>query len=496
MILNELYIETMKLEALTKIIQPLTVKGSTFEEVQGITYDSRKVRPGYLFVALRGEHENGLLYVSDAIARGAVAVVTESPQALPIHVSHIQVADARSALAEMSCAYFDSPSRSMQMIGVTGTNGKTTTSFLIKSILEQDGRVPGLIGTVRHEIGQRCIPAVRTTPEAPEVQSMLDQMRKAGCRSAVMEVSSHALAQKRVWGIDFDVAVFTNLTPEHLDYHQNMQQYFSAKAMLFSGLGLQEKRAVAVINIDDAWGQQLAGICDTRVQEITFGFHPAAQVRAEHLESDMHGSRFDVATPWGAAHVDLPLLGRFNVSNALAAIAACGALGIDPVKSAGVLARIGVIPGRLESIPNSRGIQIFVDYAHSSDALDNVLRTLREVAPKRIITVFGCGGNRDKAKRFAMGAVAAEYADYTVITTDNPRDEDPSVIAREIARGFGTKKNFDIVLDRTDAIARGISCSERGDFLLIAGKGHESYQEFAHTVVPFDDRMVVRRLAE
>jgi len=494
-ILGQLYIETMKLEALTKIIQPLTVKGSTFADIQGITYDSRQVRPGYLFVALKGEHENGLLYVNDAIARGAIAVVTESTQSLPANISHIHVADARSALAEMSCAFYDAPSRKLQMIGVTGTNGKTTTSFLIKAILAADGRVPGLIGTVRYEIGQRCIPAVRTTPEAPDVQSMLDQMQKAGCRSVVMEVSSHALTQKRVWGVDYDVGVFTNLTPDHLDYHHDMQQYFAAKAMLFSGLGLQQKRAVAVINIDDPWGQKLAGICDTHVQEITFGIHPAALVRAENITCDVQGARFDVKTPWGDAHVTLPLLGMFNVSNALAAIAACGALGIDPEKSADVLSHVAPVPGRLEAIPNDRGLHIYVDYAHSIDALDNVLKTLRAVAPKRIVTVFGCGGNRDRTKRQAMGAVAAQLSDYSFITTDNPRHEDPAAIAREIAQGFGTNTNFEIVLDRTDAIARGISCAERGDFLLIAGKGHENYQEFANTVVPFDDRAVVRRLA-
>ncbi|MBN1268072.1 MAG: UDP-N-acetylmuramoyl-L-alanyl-D-glutamate--2,6-diaminopimelate ligase, partial [Kiritimatiellae bacterium] len=350
------------------------------------------------------------------------------------------------------------------------------------------------IGTVRYEIGDRLIPAGRTTPEAPELQAMMDQMVQAGCQSVVMEVSSHALDQKRVWGIDFDVGVFTNLTQDHLDYHETMENYFAAKARLFHGLGQAEKLATAAINIDDPWGQQLAGINGFKVDTLTFGVHPGARVRAEDCELSPDGSSFSLRSPWGDARVNLSLLGRFNISNALAAVSACGALGIDPRLMADVLAGIQSVPGRLEAIPNRRGLKVFVDYAHTDDALKNVLTTLREITPGRILLVFGCGGNRDRTKRPRMGAVAARLADYSVVTNDNPREEDPAEIARAVVEGFGEQTHYEVLLNREEAIARAVRMAQFGDVVLIAGKGHENYQEFAHTVVPFDDREVARSL--
>jgi len=493
-ILGQLCFETMRLESLTKIIQPLIVSGPQNPDVTGITADSRRVRPGYLFVALKGLHEDGNGYIDDAIKRGATVIVSEQHNWKRRDVSHVCVEDTRRVLGEISCAYYGEPSSQLQMIGVTGTNGKTTVSFMAKEILKADGREPGMVGTVRYEIGDRQIPAGRTTPEAPELQAMLSQMVEAGCRSAVMEVSSHALDQKRAWGVDFDVAVFTNLTQDHLDYHRTMEEYFAAKARLFRGLGQMEKRAAAIINIDDAWGMKLAFINGFQVQAITFGVHPTAQVRAENLEVSANGSTFAVRTPWGDAQASLRLPGRFNVSNALAAIGSCGALGIDPQLMVDVLADMRTVPGRLEEIENNRGLKVYVDYAHTPDALQNVLGMLREFAEGRIIVVFGCGGDRDKAKRSQMGAAAASLADYTVITNDNPRSEEPGDIAKEILGGFRGGSDCEVVLDRKDAIAKAISLAERGDVILIAGKGHEIYQEFANTVVTFDDREVVREL--
>jgi UDP-N-acetylmuramoyl-L-alanyl-D-glutamate--2,6-diaminopimelate ligase len=495
-VLSQLYLDKMKFRRLLERTQVVSRSGVADAEILGVTHDSRKVREGYLFVALRGSRRDGVEFVQEALNRGAVAVIAESSLKLPAHVCFARVADARRALADVSCAFFEDPARYLQLIGVTGTNGKTTVSFLVKAIMQADGRSPGLLGTVQYEIGQRLIPASRTTPEAPELQNMLRQMLVAGCRSAVMEVSSHALVQKRIWGIDYDVAVFTNLTEEHLDFHRDMGRYFAAKAQLFSGLGHQEKKAVAVINLDDEWSEKLLGMHNSRVQEITYGLHKNAQVRAEDLVIGARGTAFTLHTPWGDADVELPLMGRYNVSNALAACAACGALGIGPVQMAEALGEVRSVPGRLEEISNDRGIQVFVDYAHTADALQNVLRTLREFAPARIITVFGCGGDRDRTKRAAMGRISARLADHSIITTDNARTEDPQEIADEILAGFDSSQSVDVILDRREAMAVALAMAQPQDIILIAGKGHENYQEIGHSVMPFDDREVVRALLE
>lgn len=493
MILGKLCMETMRLESITRIVQPIQVRGPLNYDIEGIAYDSRQVKENYLFVALHGKREDGAAYIEDALRRGAVAIVSEEDRWPRRNVAHILVEDARRAMAEISCAFYDHPSQKIPLVGVTGTNGKTTTSFMVREVLAAEGRHPGLIGTVRYEIGSRVIPAIRTTPEAPDVQFMLDQMVRSGCRSAVMEVSSHALQQRRVWGADFDVGVFTNLTRDHLDYHGTMEDYFAAKMQLFRGLGLQHKRASAVVNLDDEWGMELVrtnGLC---AQLLTFGEHPSADVRAEDIELDAHGTRFVVHTPWGSTDAHLRLLGRFNVSNALAAIAACGALGISPERSAAVLAGMNTVPGRLERFASPRGFNVFVDYAHTDDALAHVLDTLRELRPHRLIVVFGCGGDRDRSKRPLMGAAAHQRADYTILTSDNPRREKPESIVAEIEQGIPTADRHEVVLDREEAIARAIGMAQKDDIVLIAGKGHENVQEFASTVVPFDDREVVRR---
>lgn len=494
MILGLLCEETMRIESLIQVIQPLSVRGEVEADVKGLAYDSRYVKPGCLFVALKGRHQDGARFIQEAVERGAVAVVSETPGWARKDVAHVQVEDARRALAEIACAFYEHPSSRLETFGVTGTNGKTTTTYMIRDMLKAAGRSPGLIGTVSYEIGARSIPANRTTPEAPDLQNMLDQMTRAGCRSAVMEVSSHALDQRRVWGIDFDVGVFTNLTQDHLDYHETMEQYFTAKMRLFRGLGQMQKAAVAVINLDDPWGQQLANVCSW-AECLTYGVHPGASVRAEDLSVGAEGSAFRLVTPWGEAPVRLTTLGRFNVSNALAAAAACGARGVPLETIVRALATFVAAPGRLETIPNDRGIQVFVDYAHTDDALFNVLTTLREITAGRLILLFGCGGDRDATKRPKMGAVAARLADCTILTNDNPRTEDPKKIIEDIRQGFqGHEAAAEAVEDREEAIARALSIAQPGDTVLIAGKGHENYQEFQHTVVPFDDREVARRL--
>ncbi|HEY8241494.1 MAG TPA: UDP-N-acetylmuramoyl-L-alanyl-D-glutamate--2,6-diaminopimelate ligase [Kiritimatiellia bacterium] len=493
MILGKLCMETIQLESLTRIIQPLTVRGPLNVDIEGIAYDSRQVRDRYLFVALRGQRQNGTKFIEEAIRRGAVAIVSEEDQWTRRDIAHIRVADARLALAEISCAFYDRPSERIEVIGITGTNGKTTTSYMARDILWAAGRPTGLIGTVRYEIGKRIIPATRTTPEAPDVQFMLDQMVRAGCRSAVMEVSSHALDQKRVWGIDYDVGVFTNLTRDHLDYHQSMQRYFDAKSQLFRGLGQLEKRAAAVINIDDQWGMQLANTPGLTAGLVTYGLHGAAMVRAEDLDLSPQSSSFTFVSPWGNARVTLRLLGRYNVFNALAAMSACGAMGVEPGLMAETLGKMTAVPGRLEQVPSRRGFSVFVDYAHTDDALANVLTTLRELRPKRLLAVYGCGGDRDKTKRPLMGAVGVRLAHHVILTSDNPRKEDPDAIIRDIEAGLEGSTNYDVVVDREQAIARAIGMAQPGDIVLIAGKGHENYQEFASTIVPFDDREVARR---
>jgi UDP-N-acetylmuramoyl-L-alanyl-D-glutamate--2,6-diaminopimelate ligase len=486
----------MKLEALLKSVTHVGVRGHTDRAVTGIAYDSRQVRPDYLFVAVPGEHCDGAQFIEDAIRRGAGTIVSRPGPFATREVTHVQVENARRALAEAADAFYNHPSGRLCVAGITGTNGKTTTSFMLRDMFAAAGLAPGLIGTVQYEIGARAIPAARTTPEAADVQALLDQMAHAGCRSAVMEVSSHALDQDRVWGVAFDVAVFTNLTRDHLDYHKTMEAYFAAKSTLFTGLGRSGKRAVAAINGDDPRGRDLAADPAVAAERITYGFGEGVMVRARDVAMDKSGSAFVVAGPWGESRIRLNLLGRFNVENALAAYTAARALGLDERLVIEALANRRAVPGRLEEIPTGRGWRVFVDYAHTDDALTNVLETLRQFTDKRLIVAFGCGGCRDQSKRPLMGAVAAQLADWTVLTSDNPRREDPRRIIEQIRAGFGDRKHYTLIEDRTAAIAAALDMAHDGDIVLIAGKGHESTQEFANTIVPFDDRQVVRGLLQ
>jgi UDP-N-acetylmuramoyl-L-alanyl-D-glutamate--2,6-diaminopimelate ligase len=478
----------MLLKQLVQTIPSASVEGPVDRDVLGITYDSRRVTPGMLFVAIPGQHVDGHEFIGKAVDRGAIAVLCERNRLVAARVTQIRVADVREALACAARAYYEHPSSRLKVIGVTGTNGKTTVAFMVKAILESAGTKTGLIGTVRYEIGDRVIPAQRTTPESLEIQQMMALMVKADCQACVMEVSSHALDQKRVHGVEFDVGIFTNLTRDHLDYHGTMENYFAAKQRLFSDLGQEGTRGVAVINVDDTYGARLADLVKVEV-ELTYGLQRPAKLRATRIELSADGSRFVVETPDRKFAIRLPLIGRHNIYNALAAIGAGIALQIDVVKVQAALNALPPVPGRLESVSAGQPFGVFVDYAHTDDALRNVLTTLREISSGRVLVAFGCGGSRDTGKRAKMGRVAAELADFTVITSDNPRKEDPEKIAAQVEEGFLAVRSdhYVLELDRSRAIQQLLAQAGEGDAVLIAGKGHETYQEFEDTVVPFDD---------
>ena len=490
----------MKLNTILESIKQFSINPRFDPDIKGLAYDSRQVKPGYIFFALKGQRQDGRLFIQDAVDRGAEVVVTERTGNASSMVNLIgkrqplilQASNARQSMAQFARAFYNNPSSRLKIVGITGTNGKTTTAFMIKNVFDAAGLQPGMIGTVEYVIGRRVIPATRTTPESIDIQKMLDQMVSADCHSAVMEVSSHALVQKRVSGIDFDAVVFTNLTHDHLDYHQTMDKYFQAKALLFKNLELNIKKPAAVVNVDDSYGKKLAALPDIKAGVITYGLSEQAAVRAINLRMTPRSSQFDVISPWGEVKISLQLPGRYNVSNALTTIGTCGAQGIKPALISEVLQQIVSIPGRLEEIQNNAGFQVYVDYAHTEDALLNVLATLREVATGGLIVVFGCGGNRDRKKRPLMGAVAEQMADYTILTSDNPRQEEPNAIISQIISGFKTREKVDVIPDRYEAIARALFVAEKGDVVLIAGKGHENYQEFSNTIIPFDDRQVVR----
>ena len=487
----------MQLKELLKKLPVLRVEGSLDREVSGIVYDSRRVTPGMVFVAIPGVNVDGHDFINTAIARGAAAIICERNGFSSPRATKVKVSDARETLARAAASFYQHPSTKLQVIGVTGTNGKTTVAFMIKELLEAAGIKTGLLGTVRYEIGDRVIPAHRTTPESLEIHEMMAQMVASGCKACVMEVSSHALEQKRVAGIEFDVAIFTNLTQDHLDYHGTMENYLAAKQKLFTKTANGSKRGTVVINIDDASGAKLADEADVEVK-MTYGILRPASVRATKVQLGADASTFTVETRDQSFACKLPLIGRHNIYNALAATGAALAFAIEPKKIQSAFSHMKPVPGRLESVDCGQKFSVFVDYAHTDDALHNVLTTLREVTKGRVLLLFGCGGSRDTGKRAKMGRVAAEHADHTIITSDNPRKESPAAIAAQIEEGFRSvkQKGYGVELDRKRAIAEIISMAKPGDTVLIAGKGHETYQEFEDTVVPFDDRVFAREALE
>ena len=455
-------------------------------EISSLSYDSRLAASGSLFFALPGAKTNGAEFAQQAADKGAAAVVAESriPDCgCPV----VEVPDARAAMADIAASFYGHPDRSLKCAAVTGTNGKTTTAFLLKHLLDSASLRSGLIGTVKYVVGTEEIPAPRTTPESVDLQEMMARMRDSGSKAVAMEVSSHALVQKRARGIEFDAAAFTNLTQDHLDYHRTMEAYFEAKALLFESLAAQtHKKGRAIINADDRHGHLLVERFGKKVKTATFGRGVAADFRASAIRFDGTGSVFQLDAKRKSFLVRMPLIGLFNIYNALAALAAAAACGVELRGAIAALASAPQVPGRVERVPGKRNFQVFVDYAHTDDALKNVLRTLKELKPARLITVFGCGGDRDRAKRPLMAAAAEELSDWTVITSDNPRREDPEAIIADVEAGMrGT--NFEKITDRERAIRHAIDLAAPGDIVLIAGKGHETYQEFADRRIAFDD---------
>ncbi|MDH5715282.1 MAG: UDP-N-acetylmuramoyl-L-alanyl-D-glutamate--2,6-diaminopimelate ligase [Candidatus Aminicenantes bacterium] len=486
----------MILEELLKGVSCLHLAGNLNVSVEGLSYDSRKVGKGHLFVAIRGDNFDGNDFIPQAIERGAVAIVSEQ-KAIPIgsKLSWAIVDNARRALAIISGNFYNQPSRRLYLIGVTGTNGKTTVTYLVESIFQQGGRKIGRLGTIDYRVGERLVEAERTTPEAPDINRYMAEMVENDCQACVMEVSSHSLDMERVYGCDFDVAVFTNLTRDHLDFHLSMERYFSSKRKLFEYLE-NKKEAVAVINLDDPKGKELSR--GLKVRSITYGWQPSADITVDSYQLSLQGLQATITTPEGKLQVSSPLIGRANLSNILAAVGVGMAAGITPSAISQGIARVSPIPGRFEQVNEGQDFTVIVDYAHTDDALRNLLESVREVAKGRVITVFGCGGDRDPSKRPLMGAHAMKLSDIAIVTSDNPRSEDPLQIIREIEVGIesvGVRKGAHLVIpDRKEAIKRAIDEAHPGDMVVIAGKGHERYQIIGNKTIPFDDREVARQL--
>jgi len=462
-------------------------------EVHAVQYDSRKVGRGDLFVAVPGTSVNGLRFVKDAIDRGAAAVVLEDdiavPDALFLHarVVKIVVPNARIALAELAANAFGHPSHRLRLIGVTGTNGKTTTTHLIKAALEANGERVGLIGTIHYDLGDAVVQATHTTPESLELNALLLTMVEHNCTSAVMEVSSHALVQHRVHGVRFAAGVFTNLTQDHLDYHGTMDDYCAAKKILFSGLPAD---AVAVINADDPRGDEM--VRGIRARVVRYGLEKNAEINGADVSMSIRGMQFTVSMPGGSTLVRTALIGGFNVANILAAMGAATAMGVPQDIAARGVGSVKAVRGRFEQIVSPGGWTAIIDYAHTPDALENTLRAIRQLSGAdnrgRIITVFGCGGDRDRGKRPRMGRIASTMSDVTIVTSDNPRTEDPLAIIREICDGVISGATVHTNADRRAAIAQALTMAGSGDVVLIAGKGHETYQVVGTTRTHLDDR--------
>jgi len=463
--------------------------------VTGLAYDSRKVQAGDLFVALTGLKLSGADFAADAIARGAVGVVSEVQAPDETAVPWVVVRDARQAMAALAAAFYDHPSQAMTVVGITGTNGKTTTAYLLHAIFEAAGVKAGLLGTVTYLVGDEVVESSRTTPESPDVQRMFRLMVDRGCGACVMEVSSHALALRRVDETRFAAGVFTNLTRDHLDYHKDMESYFAAKRRLFEMLA---PGAPGIINVDDSRGEALTKVASTPV---TYGINKPADVTPGPLALTWEGLQFDVKTPRGTVHVRSRLIGRPNVSNILAAVATATALDLPTSAIEEGLTKLQGVPGRFEMVSTSRDdIGVVVDYAHTDDALKNLLETARPLAQKRVITVFGCGGDRDRTKRPLMGAVASRLSDVVIVTSDNPRSEDPIRIIEEIKRGIqhADRENSEVlsIVDRHAAIEKAIAIAEPGDLVLLAGKGHEKTQVIGTREIPFDEVEIAQSALE
>ena len=471
----------VQLEALIRALSPSEVAGARSVEIGDLAYDTRSVTSGSLFFCVRGERVDGHQLAWEALEQGAAALVVE--HVLEVGAPQLVVTDSRAAMAVVADVFFGQPTRELQVVGVTGTNGKTTTAYLVHSMLDVAGRSPGLVGTVEWRVGGERRPAPFTTPEAIDLQRLLREMLDAGDRSVAMEASSHGSALRRLDRVRFDALVFTNLSQDHLDLHGTMEEYFQAKLRLFTGA----QPPPAAVNVGDELGRRLADelAAAHRAPLLTFGLE-GGEIRPEGLELTSSGSRFRV----GGIDVETPLLGLFNVENALGAVAAGLLLDLDDDDIAGGIAGVSSVAGRFESLDEGQPFAVIVDFAHTPDSLEAALRSARGLGDGRLIVVFGAGGDRDRGKRPLMGRVALEGADVVIVTSDNPRSEDPLAIIQDVLQGTGLDVEIDP--DRRSAIERAVGLAEPGDVVLIAGKGHEQGQEVKGVVHPFDDRVVAR----
>ena len=487
------------LQELLDLLPDAEVQGAIDLTITGIADDSRRVGQGTLFICLSGHKTDGHQYIQQACQSGAAAVLVERDVSPPPGITVIKVTDTRKAMQVLTPFFYDYPSRSMRFIGVTGTNGKTTTTHLIRSILLQAGYRVGLIGTIHVLIDEQVRPVRNTTPDVVELQEILADMAAAGINYVVMEVSSHALALDRVAGCEFDVAVFTNLTQDHLDFHSTLDQYLQAKAKLFSGLGSDQPAKTgkyAIINTDDPAAGNFIASCHCPV--ISYGAKGQGEVQANDITVRADGVSFTVAGIFGSMPLKLKITGLFNVYNVLAAICAVAVEGIEPRLIKQALESFQTVPGRFELVDEGQPFAVIVDYAHTPDGLENILKTATQFAEGRIIVVFGCGGDRDKTKRPLMGRLACQYGDIILATSDNPRTEDPLAILQDIEAGIQDAlipgKHYEVIPDRRSAIAKAVQLAHPHDIIIIAGKGHETYQILKDKTIPFDDREIARSI--
>jgi len=490
----------MKIRKLIKDIPDLVVKGSKEVEVSGVCSDSRFVSPGNLFIAKKGRTHDGNAYIADAVQAGAAAVVTDIYD--PSFKQITQLIHPTSVCIEglLASRFHHEPSNKLFMVGITGTNGKTTTAAFTRHLLEQTGTPTGLIGTIEYVIGPHRHQASHTTPDACNNHKMLAEMVREHCSAAVLEVTSHALDQGRAAGLLFDVAVYTNLSPEHLDYHATMEDYARAKNRLFRMLGAHTPKEAglasprAVVNIDCPWYKTVVEGCQAEL--LTYGLSADAQLRASDCQLSSSGSRCTISFQDQQTQVEIPQPGRFNIYNALAAIGVGICRGHSLQALVEGIQSFPPVPGRLQRVPNHLGIEVLVDFAHTPDALENALLCVRELKPRRLVNVFGCGGDRDRTKRPEMARISEKLTDYTYVTSDNPRNEEPSAICSEIATGFSSPARYEVVVDRRKAIRKALEDAQKGDVVVIAGRGHESHQLLAHQTLPFSDWHVANELCQ
>ncbi|WP_138202580.1 UDP-N-acetylmuramoyl-L-alanyl-D-glutamate--2,6-diaminopimelate ligase [Haloimpatiens lingqiaonensis] len=479
----------MKLKKLLEDLDYSVLQGNDDLEINSIQYDSRKIQKGDVFFCIKGFNVDGHKFISSALQKGASAIVCEEYVEETIdNATVIKVEDGRKALALCSANFYGRPAEKMKIIGITGTNGKTTSAFMIKSILEEAGYKVGLIGTIANYIGNEKLHSERTTPESLELHELFKKMVDKGVHYCVMEVSSHSLSLNRVYGVKFCQGIFTNLTQDHLDFHKTFENYYGAKLELF------KNSANAIVNIDDSYGEKI--LSDVNNRKLTYGIHKNADIKAEHIEIHPRGAQFKILYGDIYENIDLQIPGNYNVYNALGSAAACLNEGIDINKVIKGLNKVQV-PGRCEIVTKqyNLGFDVIVDYAHTPDGLQNILETAREFTKGRLISVFGCGGDRDKTKRPIMGEIGAGLSDVAIITSDNPRTEDPDKIIEDIVRGI-TKENYIVIADRREGIKKAMEIAKKGDVIVVAGKGHEDYQVLKNETIHFDEREVIAEIVK